>query len=372
MYIYPTADDYGYYTVGHNYKTYSKWDAIQEGIRRNFFPQWHFNDDVYSMYDWTKEPVESLDFLYQERAIQLRNAYDYVILMYSGGWDSSHTLQSFINAGVFPDEVFSFYSGREKDSLLAQEINNYTIPKLEFIKQKYPKIKVRSFDYSEFLIKEAPTLMNPLHDDYIFMYDNYMFPNKIFQDHIISCIADWKNLVDSGKRVALVYGIDKPLMRYCQGKWIAWFMDVAQSEITTYLQYYGTYGEYRELFYWSPNAPKIPIKQAHQVMNYYKNDISIINHPESKSEFGHRISRHKITDIIYPSVNTQKFYTQKPPIHAWGGRDWNFLKDNSFEISQQYWKAIDYIDKILDPSWVNDEKYSKSGAKGQIVNYYLN
>ena len=43
---------------------------------------WHYNDTFFSSFDWTKEPKESLSSLYIKKAEQLRNDYDYLILMY--------------------------------------------------------------------------------------------------------------------------------------------------------------------------------------------------------------------------------------------------------------------------------------------------
>ena len=66
----------------------------------------YFHDDYFSQFDWTKEPQQSLKELYKQRAIQLRDKYDYLILSYSGGSDSHQALETFLNNNIFIDEIF--------------------------------------------------------------------------------------------------------------------------------------------------------------------------------------------------------------------------------------------------------------------------
>ena len=69
--------------------------------------EWMFNDRVFQSYDWTVEPIETLDELYDHRAKQLRSQYDYVILSYSGGADSHNILMSFVRQGLHIDEIIT-------------------------------------------------------------------------------------------------------------------------------------------------------------------------------------------------------------------------------------------------------------------------
>ena len=68
-------DKFGYYTVGEK-KSYSKLEALGWGS-----PKWHFNDEIFSAIDWTIEPPFDLWELYKQRAKQIREQYDYVVLM---------------------------------------------------------------------------------------------------------------------------------------------------------------------------------------------------------------------------------------------------------------------------------------------------
>ena len=77
-----TQDKLGVYRVG-DLKFYSKLEAIEMHTKTGIHPHWDFNEAVFSCYDWTKEPLLSLQELYKIRALQLRKDYDYIILNYS-------------------------------------------------------------------------------------------------------------------------------------------------------------------------------------------------------------------------------------------------------------------------------------------------
>jgi len=55
--------------------------------------------------DWTKEPKESFKELCRQRAEQIRDTYDYVIVYFSGGSDSTTVMNAFLDNGIKIDEV---------------------------------------------------------------------------------------------------------------------------------------------------------------------------------------------------------------------------------------------------------------------------
>jgi hypothetical protein len=65
----------------------------------------HFNDDILSELDWATEPPHDIDHYYKLRAESLRDQYDYIVLMYSGGADSHNILMSFVRQGLHIDEI---------------------------------------------------------------------------------------------------------------------------------------------------------------------------------------------------------------------------------------------------------------------------
>lgn len=89
----------GFYTC--NGQTFdSKIQAYLYGAQVKQRVEWDFNNELFRKHDWTVEPEETLDQLYNARARQLREQYDYIILSYSGGADSHNILMSFIRQGL--------------------------------------------------------------------------------------------------------------------------------------------------------------------------------------------------------------------------------------------------------------------------------
>ena len=102
---------FGYYQVG-NYRTFSKLEAIEIEQATGETVHWNFNDEVYSCYDWTKEPEPntSISEFYRRRAQQLRDKYEYLVLMYSGGPDSQVILDTCLGNNIHIDEIVNVNS----------------------------------------------------------------------------------------------------------------------------------------------------------------------------------------------------------------------------------------------------------------------
>ena len=66
-----------------------------QALQSNQPIQYYYYDDVWSKCDWTIEPSEPLEYYYKEQAQRIRDNYDYVVLCYSGGFDSSNILETF-------------------------------------------------------------------------------------------------------------------------------------------------------------------------------------------------------------------------------------------------------------------------------------
>jgi hypothetical protein len=149
-------DIFGYYTVG-KLKMYSQIEAVEVSQRLNLPIDWHFNEEVFNRCDWTVEPTESISNLYQKRCEQLREKYDHLVLVYSGGADSDNILNFFIENNVRLDEVVSFidYEGSQnKLSKFNAEIFEVAIPKIKNIQEKQPLLKHTIIDTTQLTLKK--------------------------------------------------------------------------------------------------------------------------------------------------------------------------------------------------------------------------
>jgi len=103
------GDRNGFYQVGKR-KTYLKTEFMEWYDLMPTDWHWNYNDEFFGQFDWSKEPKETINELYKQRALELREQYDYLALYYSGGHDSSNVLYAFLDNGIPIDEVVTYYS----------------------------------------------------------------------------------------------------------------------------------------------------------------------------------------------------------------------------------------------------------------------
>ena len=99
--------------------------------------QWMFHQDIFSTYPWWIEPQETLDELYDKRARELREKYDYIMLSYSGGADSHNMLQSFIRQGLHVDEIITNHVTDATKSVTVLNTNLYSYTQICYYCFKY-------------------------------------------------------------------------------------------------------------------------------------------------------------------------------------------------------------------------------------------
>ena len=136
----------------------SKIQACLHAEKVNKPLSWIFNNHIFEKNDWKTEPVESLDALYDQRACELREKYDYLILSYSGGADSHNILMSFIRQNLLIDEIIvnTMDKGNSKYTIVNQNIQDprhaasehylQTIPRLKEVENLIPRTKISIFD----------------------------------------------------------------------------------------------------------------------------------------------------------------------------------------------------------------------------------
>lgn len=343
------GDRYGYYQIG-DVRVYSHIEKIELLHSHPCDWRWVYNDDFFSQYDWSKEPRESIDELYGARAKQLRKDYDYLVLYYSGGYDSANVLYAFLDNGIYPDEICIFYSRHDTVSNQYLELKDYTWKKVAEIEKNYPQIKIRKVDYSDYFfnwssrIKEA----NP-NQDLIYNFGPMLSLNHMMMDLSHKYINDWKQILDSGKKIAWIHGAEKPSLRYFNNQWIFNFHDgLVRANLTPLRQKIdnGNIGVY-EFFYWAPHAlsAKIIIKQCHLLKQLYaqqarENFSKILGAKPYVEGYGWTVGTMSLpfTKTIYPRnfMTNEQFFTTKTPFHIWGNRDqWYF--NSHHPGSQEHW-----------------------------------
>ncbi len=376
-------DHFGYYTVG-DLKTYSKFDAILLHERTGNFPTWRFNEEVFDLYDWTVEPSESLDELYRQRAQQIRDQYDYLVLFYSGGADSTNILQTFLKHDIKLDEIAQFYSyqgdGGDADSNFNAEVTRVAIPWSLQIKEKFTYINHRVIDQSQ-LIDDIYDLDEIKHD-FLYQQNNYISPNNFSRVYLRKIIKDYKNIIDSGRRLAFIWGAEKPRIYFENNKYCLRFLDQIDNCVSPLLQQQQFPGYFDELFYWSPSFVRGMIKQGHAVVRALKTwPISDVFFERDATPYGYTqrngikwfLSAHGLHTALYPGwdINTFSVGKKRSPILSL--RDSWYLEKSSGS-TQRFWHGIKTLDqtleKTLDGYWKNTANLM-DGIKGCVTKPYF-
>jgi hypothetical protein len=370
-------DIFGYYTVG-GYKTYSKLEAIELHTKTGIHPSWHFNDEVFRSYDWTKEPDLSLPELYKIRAQQIREKYDYIVLFYSSGADSQNVLNTFIQNDIHLDEILSLWAkdgDGSYDTFFNREIYHDAIPQVQSILKKDPTVKHRLVDLTYIIDK----LYNDKNIKFDFLYDmNGMFsPNNYARSFIRELTPEFKDIIDSGKKMCFLYGSEKPRIYKQSGKYCLKFLDLIDSVVSPRTQRLNRSWENNELFYWSPDLPQLIIKQAHLVINFLKSakvDPIYFSDTPVYGNFGtteidgkiYYLTAHGVHQILYGFMNRNIY---KSPSVVFSKRDFWFLKNPHHLISAtNYMNGIKKLSDILPKYWLNGT--IDKGIKGCISQPY--
>ena len=363
-----SPDNYGYYMFN-NQKFYSKYDVTTKAERVEDV-KWIYNDEYFSSFDWTKEPVDSLPNLYAARARKLREQYDYVILMYSGGADSFNILDTFVNYNIKLDEVahlINYEGSKDKNNSQSKEVFYVAKPKVDtLIKEKKLATISRVVDITNRIISyfNSKTKFDFIHTI------NSCGPQRLAQTKLYLEVDVWRNLVLSGKKVCFLWGGDKPKVKFKDGKYFFRFVDAAVhgSFMTTADQLAGSDTSDNELFYWAPTfeSTQIMIKQAHLIKNYFSVEnnreyLKTIRYLENEEICGRYVVENNkqimlggelLKKMIYPNWNPSDNLRLK---HSTGvfintGSEW-FWNNIDNPSSKIYLNGISHVLHSMNPCW---------------------
>jgi len=371
--IYPySKDHHGFYQVG-SVKTYSKMEAIELHKSTGVHPHWNFNEEIFSRYDWTVEPSESLWELYTQRAWQLRNQYDYLVLNYSSGADSQLVARVFLENNIPIDEIvtghYSNIDGRY-DSYARKEPWDHAYPQAqEWLKQGH-KFLHRMIDFGQYIVDAFSD--QDMIDNWIYYHNNNYGLTRIGRSYMREKDPHYQKLFASGLRVAFINGLDKPRIYREDNRFCLKFMDLVDNWIPSRIQIKNRPEEIDECFFWSPNATKVICKQAHVIMNFFKNRGKLFE--EFQSRPWHKSDPYqnlKLEDMFHLGTNSAQSLSNSElvhhlvyPGHKKTGSDSKFKYvfvsklDEIFHTHPEYCARLKInIEKLhsIDPYWLVDK-----------------
>jgi hypothetical protein len=315
-------DYLGVYTV--NGKAFTdKIEAILEANQTSADISWDFHQERFRKIDWWKEPELSLRDLYKIRAQQIRDEYDYVVVMFSGGADSTNVLHSFLSNNIHVDEIiagvplsglrdFKATTDKRSDNNASEWLLT-TMPALHEISMLHTNIKITINDFFE-------TMLEFKTDEWLYQSSDFIHPTTSAR-YKLDKITHLKALAEQGKKIAIVYGIEKPAINTYEGKFVCSIFD---SGVNVPRQAFDI--DYPNvditLFYSDPNMPQILAKAAHAVAkvvhlpqykhireNMYDFSWTIAQ----KAKCHNTLFQRSIVPLIYPDINPNIFQAHKSP-----------------------------------------------------------
>lgn len=367
----------GYYQVGSEKFTNKILAAIKATETKKPMT-WHFHDDIFANVKPTG--VSNLKELYKQRALQLREKYDYLILNYSGGSDSWTVLNTFLENNIKLDHIYvkwpmkamdkGLYTPNREDRSAYNFVSewDFTLKKdLEWLSQAHPEIKIEIGDWLD-------KLNNNYFTDNLFGNAvNYSFMTNLLRCHHGSDVE--RDLVDKGLKVGSIYGVDKPWVSIINNMCFFYFMDGATTTCPPRPENpHGT-----EYFYWSPDMPQIAVEQAYKVYQWHKNNKHMrhlilemhINEVEREKAINIYLKNFEdssdiVRSLIYPDWDFSKFQAFKPlPVPEHEGKQKDYWLESRPEVAavkdawRHHWRS--YFD-MIDPKYLYANKELKKSV----------
>ena len=371
----PKKNKFGYYRVG-DLDFVSKISAIEQDHRTNQGVKWNFCDEIFGSYDWTQEPTESLQELYRQRAQQIRDNYDYVVIWYSGGADSHNVLNSFLQHGIHVDEIATTHyaeADRDGNGYWTAEVEATALPDLQEIKKQFPETFINYADWTRYV---PQIYQNQSRHQWIYEHDGSVSPNNYLRGCIRELDPHYKRILDSGKRMVFVWGHDKPRIKLGQdGRYGVQFNDMINHVVSNRTQIVDRPWEHDELFYWTPSLVPLIIKQAHVLKRF----LSSVQVPHPDLIATNDIKSNDYQDLGVTVRNGIRYYLtrdgQASLIYPWWDRRWQrskpivggvisardswFFNTNHNEVTARarssFFNGLDKIAQIAGERWLKPQ-----------------
>lgn len=347
----------GYYTVEKQIFD-SKIKACIFATKNNKDVVWHFNNKEFSDHNWSHEPEETLDELYDRRSKDLREQYDYIIISYSAGADSHNIVESFLRQNLHIDEIVVNTMESLSKYTVSIDVNNkdpknaaaehylQTIPRLKEISIRSPKTKINVLDLSDYLLN---SWLDTGDASWILDKREGLNPLNVTRFNYLHFSEIRKNF-DKNKKIGLILGIEKPrTLIYSNNKFYIRFID-RPSNIVTIENHIKDYTNATvEYFYWSPDSLKILSKQAHTIKKWLELNIQNQNlwyYENFTADTFRLIHERLLRNIIYTTWNREWYQADKATKDWYSEFDHWFIEGFKGTKQHNIWKeGLSYVEK---------------------------
>lgn len=298
-------------------------------------PSFYFHDHIWQNFDRRLLGKVPLTTLYKERAQQLRDKYNYLVLHYSGGSDSHNILDTFLTNNIKLDEVYvrwakplidgKFYTPNPHDLSAKNGASewDFTIkPVLDKLKSSNPEIKINVVDFTDKFNKSysVETIENRIVEMGMYRGALGSVAQRLDQSYE-------RNITDSkSSNIGHIFGVEKPLVLQEKNTIYMYFHD---SMIENALMPNLMEEESVELFYWTPDMPLLPMEQAYQVGKFLSE-----NHKEFLSLDYTSTYDLAFRTNLYKKLNIEKYILYK---NSWDFEKFQVGKPNAARSDWWHW-----------------------------------
>jgi hypothetical protein len=344
---------------------------------------WHFNNEVFDSYPWEIEPEETLDELYNKRAKELREKYDYLVLAFSGGGDSNNVLDSFLRQNLFIDEIVVNVMGNQNGMTVIDksvmdnwnegaEFQLQTLPRLKEVQKVSPNTKISIVDLSNHVFE----FLSGFGDAGWLDYTRERLNVSGLMRHNFLHFKEIRKRFDRDKKIAMILGIEKPRTFIRKGRFGLFFSDKAVN-IATVEEFIEDYENTAiEYFYWHPSCAKMIAKQAHVIKRFLETFPQHIPNwtPTSLKDLykKHRVVHERVLrSLLYSSWKENYWQSDKSTLDWYSEIDNWFLKGHGHTREFAIWQAgLEHVKKYA-ADWMMPEEENNPGLKGFIQWHWI-
>ena len=250
----------------------------------------------------------------------MREEYEYLILSFSGGTDSTEILYTFLDNGIFLDEVQIFHFSNliknlDKNYLKKEGLDIFTeyddcaLEHLKEIKKRSPNTKIVDIDATDFflddIISDKFSTFNPKYKKIA----TSRFP-LVRTSRCITAVNYEHNqkYINANKKTAMITGIEKPIVRIENENFYFNFNDTVYVSARLVNTHSFDKRCFFEQFYWSTKSPLIPIKQAHIIKKVLENDKEIYDTFKLWKSGGVR-DKLMVKGLIYDKLSIDRLFS---------------------------------------------------------------
>ena len=315
---------------------YNKLKAVVDAVPNGWWPHFYFHEDKFAKYDWTVEPRESLAELYKKRAKLIRQRFDHITVEFSGGADSWTALYSFLRQGLHVDVVSHRYveavdlgSGNRSVINQAAEAKYQAWPWFKKFQELDPAMEWQITYITDQVIDGwSSGVQDPFH------YNVF----NVGLMYKVGPAVEYLNKVQPDKKSAIVYGLDKPNLFFENNNFYLYFPETPIMHRAVIERHNLGLPITDVLFYWDHECTELLIKQAHLIMNWFKQHPHMINLISNRSYRNTDLYYQIINPIIYPDFQEDWQSEKAQGVHKMTHEDW-FHTGSAGALGKKNWNS---------------------------------